>query len=243
MTSFTGFESVRTGLLANCDPNFPTDLHNWVSGECLHFDERHSHFGFVTNGVALLSVPHGTFSLCKGMYFSVRGAGKVVGGAGIVMSRHDHACFFHVGGPVESWGRLKYIDGCSDSLLIPPVKLGDPCLNLLYFPPGIDQTEHTHPSDRIGCVYAGRGTCVTPEGLIDLEPGVIFRIHANGLHKFRTLKGEPMTVIAYHPDSDIGPTDELHPMRSRTIIVGVSASDPSRAQYGTKTDLELPEAA
>ena len=35
-------------------------------------------------------------------------------------------------GWVEEKGRLSYIDGCSDSLLIFPNRLGDPSLNLLY---------------------------------------------------------------------------------------------------------------
>ena len=32
-----------------------------------------------------------------------------------------------------------------------------------------------------------------------------------------------MAVIAYHPDSDFGPTHEVHPMINRTIVDGVSA--------------------
>ena len=30
-----------------------------------------------------------------------------------------------------------------------------------------------------------------------------------------------MCVIAYHPDSDFGPTDDDHPMVNRTIVDGV----------------------
>jgi quercetin dioxygenase-like cupin family protein len=106
------------------------------------------------------------------------------------------------------------------------VKLGDPCFNLLHFPEGIDQTEHTHPSDRIGMVIRGLGECVVDGGetIIPLEAGMIFCIHTDGLHKFRTLRGSEMTVLAYHPDSDFGPTDTFHPMLNRTIVNGVSAS-------------------
>jgi hypothetical protein len=137
------------------------------------------------------------------------------------------------GGPVERIGRLKYIDGCTDSLLIPPVKLGDPCLNHLHFPPGINQTMHTHPSIRIGMVYRGEGECVTPWETISLFEGMVFIIHeqngeshkghAVGSHCFRT-EEKHMDVIAWHPDSDYGPTDEVHPMINRTIVDGVSAS-------------------
>lgn len=228
----------QAGKLADCDPNFPTTLSAWVHPEPLGvFDvgvlvrdgdlilpADGSHFGFVFEGHPVLSVPQGDFSLEPGMYFSVNTAMRIRGGRGIVMTRHGHRSFFHIGGPVEKGGRLKYIDGCTDSLLIPPIKLGDPCLNLLYFPENIDQTEHTHPSDRIGLIASGHGWCVTPDNRIELYPGQIFRIHAEGKHKFQTLPGEDMTVIAYHPDSDFGPTDEVHPMVNRTIVDGVSAS-------------------
>jgi hypothetical protein len=47
---------------------------------------------------------------------------------------------FALGGPCEAFGRLRYIDGCSDSLLVGPAVRGDPCLNHLHFPPGVSQT-------------------------------------------------------------------------------------------------------
>jgi len=150
-----------------------------------------------------------------------------------VISREQYRGLPMFVGPIEQEGRLKYIDGCTDSLLIPPVKLGDPCLNLLYFPPGIDQTTHTHPSDRIGLILSGHGRCHAwdldettgeyVEKLIDLTPGMLFTIHTNGKHKFSTPYGESMRVLAYHPDSDFGPEDENHPMLNRTIVDGVSA--------------------
>lgn len=62
-----------------------------------------------------------------------------------------------VGGPIEDRGRLRYIDGCTDTLLIPPWRRGEACLNLLHLPPGIEQTMHTHPSDRAGMTVRGAG--------------------------------------------------------------------------------------
>jgi hypothetical protein len=142
-------------------------------------------------------------------------------------------------GFLEDEGRLKYIDGCTDSLLIPPVKLGDPCLNHLHFPPNIEQTMHTHPSHRIGMVARGNGRCVTPFGDLPLTEGMIFVIkehqdgatakaadgksYPTGSHCFFTDQ-ENMDVIAFHPDSDFGATDVDHPMINRTIVDGVSAS-------------------
>jgi quercetin dioxygenase-like cupin family protein len=118
---------------------------------------------------------------------------------------------------VEWEGRLKYIDGCTDSLLIYAPRLGDPCLNHLHFPEGIDQTFHTHPSIRLGIVYEGSGKACFKDGEVELEQGDIFCIEVDELHRFRTPEGK-MNIIAFHPDSDTGPTDEDHPMLNRTII-------------------------
>jgi mannose-6-phosphate isomerase-like protein (cupin superfamily) len=212
----------RTGKVANCDPNFPSILYSW-DGAPLKLESRSAFFGFVADGPAELRTAAGSFTLSQGMYFAADDTVEVKGGRGIVVERVSGTVMFMLGGPVETDGRLKYIDGCTDSLLVPPVRMGDPCLNLLSFPTGIDQTMHTHPSDRIGLVYSGAGVCITPQGETQLTPGTIFRIPAEGLHKFRTNQSR-MRVIAYHPDSDFGPTDEVHPMVNRTVVDGVSAS-------------------
>ena len=124
-------------------------------------------------------------------------------------------------GWVEPQGRLSYIDGCTDSLLIYPPRLGDPSLNLLYFPPGIEQTRHLHPSIRIGCVIEGSGISdVWENGEIvsrSLEAGTNFCLEENELHRFRT-DDSSMVVVAWHPDGDWGPTDHNHTMLNRTYI-------------------------
>lgn len=126
-----------------------------------------------------------------------------------------------IAGVIESdIGRVKYIDGCTDSLLVAPPKLGDPCLNALYFPPGIDQSFHTHPSSRLGAVLSGSGVaCVDGEcpQELQLQQGDSFFLPSGEVHRFRT-EDSPMVVIAYHPDSDWGATDEVHPMINRTIL-------------------------
>lgn len=142
----------------------------------------------------------------------------------------------HIGGAIEKRGRLRYIDGCTDTLLIPPVKLGDPCLNYLHFPTATRQTQHTHPSDRIGIVVRGQGFCDTPFGSSPMWAGQVFIIHPEtgakalgkdnhyhrvGLHSFRTDVDE-LAIVAFHPDSDWGATDEDHPMLNRTYVDGVS---------------------
>lgn len=128
------------------------------------------------------------------------------------------------GGPIEPKGRLKYIDGCSDSILMLPPLLGDPVLNHLHFPGGIEQTAHTHPSTRSGAVARGVGWCETPLGQSKLVPGLVFHIPTNGEHRFLTSASE-MDVIAYHPDSDWGPTDQEHPMVNRTWVDGAKVDN------------------
>lgn len=222
----------NTGLLdEQLDPAFPCQLQAYDL-QSLNCRGPGTRFIFALDPTILAAKP-GLFHLRPGIYASVPGECEILGrGRGIVVTRTDYDGFFQIGGPVEETGRLKYIDGCTDSLLIPPVKLGDPCLNLLCFPPGIDQTMHTHPSARAGLIYSGEGECITPEGVIPLTPGMIFNIPPEGKHKFRT-RYQPMRVIAFHPNSDYGPTDECHPMKSMTFIDGVSASDESRKQYWT----------
>jgi hypothetical protein len=124
------------------------------------------------------------------------------------------------GGPIEERGRLRYIDTCSDTVLVASPLLGDPCLNHLHFPTGVDQTEHTHPSTRAGIIARGSGWCMTPSGRYALSPGRIFHIPRDGRHRFATGDGVSMDVIAYHPDSDFGPTHEEHPMVNRTWVDG-----------------------
>lgn len=216
--------SLDHGLLADLSTDeFPTKLYGFDK-KVQSLDTSHTYFGYIYEGQSILHCTSGVFTLKAGMYFSLPGGGVLFGnGRGIVIARLGYQGMFSIGGPVESTGRLLYIDGCRDSLLIPPVKLGDPCLNALYFPAGIQQTQHFHPSMRIGIVVSGRGECLTEDEVIPLEPGQVFVIPAGGLHSFRT-EDSPMVVCAYHPDSDYGPTDESHPMINRTWVNGVSAS-------------------
>lgn len=147
-----------------------------------------------------------------------------------------------VGGPIEPTGRLRYIDGCTDTLLVPPVRKGDPCLNHLHFPTGIRQTPHTHPSVRTGLVYRGRGECIVPNrDPIPLRPGSAFVIPTGAMHSFNT-SDETLDVIAFHPDSDTGMTDDDHPMVNRTMVAGVSASKIPEIRTRAREQATAPEA-
>ena len=114
-------------------------------------------------------------------------------------------------------GRLSYINGCSDNLLVYPPRMGDPSLNYLHFPSGTTQDFHNHPSDRVGVVINGFGTAETRSDRVRLETGNMFLIEAKEIHKFIT--HTEMEIVVYHPDGDWGPTDEVHTMLNRTHIV------------------------
>lgn len=179
-------------------------------------------FGFVVAGTTRIQHLGGGSTraeLGAGMYFALDSQWSVLGEGqllSIVCLRFSGLNQF--GGPVESEGRLRYIDNCTDSLLIPPTKLGDPCLNLLVFPPGVQQTPHTHPSFRAGIVIGGRGECLFDEESRPLNPGDLFQIPAGRRHCFHSHGREGLRVIAFHPDSDYGPTDQVHPMINRTLL-------------------------
>lgn len=201
-------------------------LHAWEAGRPLAIGPSDlTSFGFVYSGATRLSCDAGVFALRAGMYFVTAGALELSGGSGLVIEHRDAQFrgLFQIGGPVEGRGRLRYIDGCTDTLLIGPPVAGDPCLNLLHIPEHTHQTMHTHPSLRCGLIAGGRGTCVMPDARRELEPGLVFFIPAGAEHCFHT-EDEALIVIAYHPDTDSGPRHEDHPMVNRTIVAGVSAA-------------------
>ncbi len=224
MIAFSEFQ-FTSGLLFDYSSNqYPTKLHAWT-GQLELSTPNSSFYGYIFEGDTEVSTLDNEYKLISGQYFCFADKVSINGGRGIVIERIGFRGMNSLGGPIENKGRLKYIDGCTDSLLIPPVKLGDPCLNALFFPENIDQTSHTHPSMRVGMVVSGKGICVTDTAEYDLEPGKIFIIHEDGQHKFKTAPNSHMIVIAYHPDSDYGPVDENHPMINRTIVDGTSAAE------------------
>ena len=121
-------------------------------------------------------------------------------------------------GQIEDKGRLAYIDGCTDTLLVAPPRKGDACLNFLHFPPNIKQTQHLHPSIRMGVVVHGEGVAWQDKNWeYPLIKGAMFCLEEGETHSFKTTTNI-MNIIAYHPDSDFGPTDENHPMLNKTLI-------------------------
>ncbi len=251
--SFVVFDNNKKGLLFDDskNENFPIRYYNVINGEGLKREDNCSYYIYAYNGdTSITTKREGTIILYEGMYascsseFSLSNNGKAIV-IEVLQEQSDYylsnkyKAMFHVGGVLEEEGRLKYIDGCTDSLLIPPVKYGDPCLNHLHFPKNITQTQHTHPSHRIGIVSNGSGLCITPFGNLALEKEMIFiikswdgvsmskgldgKLYPDGQHSFETFD-ENMDVVAFHPDSDFGAKDEFHPMINRTIVNGISAN-------------------
>jgi quercetin dioxygenase-like cupin family protein len=225
----TGFVTfpIKTGLLhVDDDGNFRTLIFGFIADNALDLPPNHTHFGIVVSGEIEVIYPRRRRLLQAGDFFSVTGAATIISntGKGLVTSAYGYRGLNVFGGEIEAKGRLRYIDGCTDTLLVPPVRKGDPCFNHLHFPKRITQTPHTHPSVRTGIVYKGEGECVVPEtdAPIPLCPGNAFVIRTNTVHSFNTTSSQ-MDVIAFHPDSDTGVTDDDHPMVNRTIVNGVSA--------------------
>lgn len=187
-----------------------------VCGE-LSLPDGETHYLYALNDAIVDGYP-----LRPGMFASLPGRARVRSERSLVISRSGYRGVFLLGGPIEAAGRLRYIDGCTDSLLLAPVVCGDPCLNHLHIPAGTRQSQHTHPSVRVGVIVRGHGVCVTPDGEHALSPEMSFVIEPDLPHSFHTDR-ESLDVVVYHPDSDTGPTHEDHPMKNRTILSGASS--------------------
>lgn len=219
LRAFLPYE-LRTGeRTENLDATFPTRLSGYAGGR-LQLGADDTHYGYVFAGQLRVELTGRAFDLYTGMYFSTPGATVLKGDdrcRALIVTRCGYGGFFQMGGPIEARGRLRYIDGCTDSLLLAPPVLGDPCLNHLHIPAGTSQTQHTHPSVRVGIIARGRGRCVTPSGAHPLREGLVFVIQPDCEHSFVT-DDESIDVVVYHPDSDFGPRHQDHPMLNRTII-------------------------
>ena len=223
--------SLKTYSLESCVINdleqdaFPTVLRTW-NCDSIELPDAGTHFGYVYEGYPHLIFDNFTYPLRPGVYFALPSGGVIRGhnSAGIIATRLNYHGVFSLAGPVEVTGRFAYIDGGTNSPLIPPIMLGDPCLNAMYFPPHINQTMHTHPSYRIGIVVEGEAEFETPDFVTHVKPGTVFLIPANSLHKFRTIDSK-LTAVMFHPDSENGFTHRDNPMLKRTIVNGVSAAE------------------
>ena len=228
-----GFQlfDLRNDLIAEYDDGvFKTMLFGFLHKGVIDLPNNYTHFGVVIEGKIKIITEERIRNLESGDFFSVKGKATIKSfGKGMISSAFGYLGLNVFGGPIEDVGRLRYIDGCTDTLLVPPIRLGDPCFNHLHFPSGIIQTPHTHPSVRTGVVLRGAGICRVftncgKKYTYPLVPGYAFVIETETLHSFDT-EEKSLDIIAFHPDSDTGMTDDDHPMVNRTIVGGISASE------------------
>ena len=136
----------------------------------------------------------------------------------LVASRMDYKGIFLAGGPIERQGRLRYIDGCTSTVLLGPPAVGAPCLSHLHIPAQAKQPSRPYPCVRVGMITKGTGCCVTPETEHNLIPGMFFVLKANQEHAFHT-EEDPLDVVMYQPNTDKSPTDINHPMLNNTLLI------------------------
>lgn len=176
-----------------------------------------THFGLLVGGEASIA---GTELLEARLrapgWFVLPGPARIAADRALVLTVPGYRGLPQLGAGLEPQGRLRYIDGCSDTLLVCPPRVGEPCLNHLHIPPHTRQTAHHHPSVRLGAIARGSGWCVTEHGRHRLEAGLAWHIPAGLVHAFHTEEAA-LDVLAWHPDSDFGPRDEDHPMINRTL--------------------------
>ena len=179
----------------------------------------------VFSGAATLSPGGEPVVLEKGCYGAIPGPLALSGaGEALVVSTPGYRAMRLFGGPLEDHCRLRYVDNCTNSILLSPPVRGEPCLNFLRLPKLTSQTPHTHPSLRVGLVFSGNGACETPHGMLPLIDGTVFLIPPGGEHSFQS-NATDLRIVIYHPDSDSGPTHTDHTMLNRTFIDGVSARE------------------
>lgn len=228
MENFSIFHDAVGHLCDAVDRDHTFELWRWSKDARWQPDSAGTHFVVVSRGQITIECASGEFMVKDGMVFcapgqlALRGSGSAFG-----ITAHNYKGLFQLVGPVEPVGRLRYIDGCTDSVLVSPQVKGEPCLNHLHFPPRTEQTRHTHPSFRAGLVLRGRGICRLTSGDVPLVPGCMFHLPSGLLHGFHT-EHDSMDVIAFHPDSDCGPQDDDHPMVNRTFVDGIAANNIAR---------------
>lgn len=116
-------------------------------------------------------------------------------------------------------GNLSYMDGGTNTTAVNPGRLGDPVINYVHFPAGMQQTLHTHPSHRIGMVLKGLGKVELDNGEFPLKQGDVFFMRRNVLHNFMCpYENEDVILFVFAPDSGTGPTDEVNPLKIRTYV-------------------------
>jgi uncharacterized RmlC-like cupin family protein len=121
----------------------------------------------------------------------------------------------------ESVVNLPYINGCSSQQVFPPVRHGDPTLQLLYMPKGTkEQAHHIHSTVRVVKVISGSGYSI--QGMLDevkvpLNPGDVIVLDKMTPHHFIT-ENDYLLVAPMHVYSSTI-LENNHPMRNGTFEI------------------------
>ena len=114
---------------------------------------------------------------------------------------------------------LPYINGCSTESLLPPIRLGDPTIQLLYMPPhSSEQEEHIHSTSRVVTVLEGSGVSISHQGEIPLNRGDVLILDKMVPHHFIT-HDKYLLCSPLHVWSSVGQQEQNHPMFNGTHIV------------------------
>jgi len=122
---------------------------------------------------------------------------------------------------IQTYSNLPYVNGCSTHQIFPPVRAGDPTLQLLYLPPHTaEQAHHIHSTVR--CVYVLEGEGYSVQGMKDdvevkLEAGDVIVLDKMTPHHFRT-EGSHLVVVPFHVYSSTV-LEHSHPMKDGTHII------------------------
>ncbi len=114
---------------------------------------------------------------------------------------------------------LPYVNGCSTESLIPPIRMGDPTMQVLYMPPNSsEQQHHIHSTARVVFIMGGSGTNIY--GMDDvkeipLRPLDVLILDKMVPHHFITGDG-PLFVSPFHVFSSVGRLEQNHPMFNGT---------------------------
>ena len=112
---------------------------------------------------------------------------------------------------------LPYINGCSTESLIPPIRAGDPTMQILYMPPNSsEQEEHIHSTLRVVYVLSGRGTSISGNDEQELQWGDVLILDKMVPHHFVTYK-EPLVCSPFHVWSSTS-AEFNHPMFNGTHL-------------------------
>jgi len=119
---------------------------------------------------------------------------------------------------IQTYSNLPYVNGCSTHQIFPPIRVGDPTLQLLYMPPHTtEQVHHIHSTVR--CVYVLEGQGWSVQGMSDtveeqLNVGDVLVLDKMTPHHFRT-DDSHLVVIPFHVYSSTH-LEHGHPMKDGT---------------------------